>query len=139
MEITSLYKCKECKRVVEIKVAGKSHGCCSVSLEPCDLACCGTIMEKLTPHDKAEEGNEKHVPVVESVGDGIVVKVGSKEHPMETNHYIQMIEVMTKDQTTHTKYLTSADKPEAKFNIPKENVYSATAYCNLHGLLRTIL
>jgi superoxide reductase len=43
----------------------------------------------------ADQGSEKHVPVVGKSAQGIMVKVGSVPHPMEEKHYIEWIEVTT--------------------------------------------
>lgn len=74
---------------------------------------------------------EKHVPVYEVINDKIKVRVGSIDHPMEENHYIQWI-AMEKDGDLIKKELNPNDKPEAMFDyIPGTFIY---AYCNLHGL-----
>jgi superoxide reductase len=53
-------------------------------------------MKKLIANTR-DLGNERQVPVVESLDGGIVVKVGSIEHPMVDKHYIAFIKVLTKD------------------------------------------
>jgi len=45
------------------------------------LVCCNKLVKKLIANTE-DLGKEKHVPVVESLDGGIVVKVGSIEHPM---------------------------------------------------------
>jgi superoxide reductase len=77
---------------------------------------------------------EKHVPVVECVDGGYVVKVGSAEHPMTPEHYIQWIELQTETMVLR-KELTPVDKPEAFFRTD-EKVTGVREYCNLHGLWR---
>jgi len=79
-----------------------------------------------------DEGNEKHVPVIEKITNGIKVKVGSIEHPMEQDHYIEWIEIIA-DNKTYRKFLKPGDKPEAEFSITADNI-KAREYCNLHGL-----
>lgn len=76
---------------------------------------------------------EKHVPVYE-VNDGkICVKVGSVEHPMAENHYIEWVAVQT-DKGFYAKFLKPDEKPEACFTVDGENIEAVYAYCNLHGL-----
>ncbi|MDF2504055.1 MAG: desulfoferrodoxin [Clostridium sp.] len=75
---------------------------------------------------------EKHVPVVEQKGEEVFVKVGEVEHPMIDTHYIQWIEVLTKNKL-YRKYLNPGEKPEATFKIDEE-IVSVREYCNIHGL-----
>ena len=79
-----------------------------------------------------DQGNEKHVPVIEKTAKGVLVKVGSIQHPMEEQHYIEWIQILT-DGTTHRKYLKPGEKPEAEFPIQNTNV-QAREYCSVHGL-----
>ena len=115
-----VYKCEICGNVVEVL-----HG--SVG----QLVCCGQPM-KLMEAKKEEEGYEKHLPVVERKEGKIYVKVGSIEHPMEENHYIEMIEVITHDDRIIRKYLKPGDKPEAEFDV--DDIKEAREYCTIHGL-----
>jgi len=80
-------------------------------------------------------GLEKHVPIIEKVGDKVKVKVGSVPHPMEQKHYIEWIEIIT-DGKTYRKFLKPEDKPEAEFEITAEKI-EAREYCNIHGLWKT--
>jgi superoxide reductase len=76
---------------------------------------------------------EKHVPVCQT-GDGkAVVTVGSVEHPMLPEHFIEWIAVKT-DAGLYFKYLKAGDKPSATFDIGSETVEEVFAYCNLHKL-----
>ena len=76
-----VYKCNVCNQVVEVIVGGAG-----------ELVCCGEPME-LQKEKSVDEGQEKHVPVLDQSGKGTLVKVGSVPHPMEDNHYITMIEL----------------------------------------------
>jgi len=58
---------------------------------------------KLLEPKTEDVGKEKHVPVVE-IGEKVVVRIGSVPHPMEENHYIEWIDVITKD-AVYRKYL----------------------------------
>jgi superoxide reductase len=53
-------------------------------------------MKKLIANTR-DLGNERQVPVVESLDGGIVVKVGSIEHPMVDKHYIAFIVILARD------------------------------------------
>lgn len=96
--------------------------------------CCGdkmTLLEEKT----ADQTTEKHVPVIEKIDGGYRVFVGSTEHPMVENHYIQFIQLLVGDEV-HTKYLHPGEKPEAIFKTDAEGSVSAREFCNIHGLWR---
>ena len=66
----------------------------------------------------------------------VKVKVGSIEHPMTKEHYIEWISLQTKNGNQR-KTLSPEDKPEASFAIIEgDEVESVFAYCNLHSLLK---
>jgi len=118
-----IYKCEICGNMVDVVHEGGGV-----------LVCCGQKMELLEP--KTEDvGNEKHVPVVEKTDGGVKVKVGSVEHPMEEEHYIEWIDVVVGDKV-YRKFLNPGEKPEAEFKVDGEDII-AREYCNLHGLWRS--
>ncbi len=119
---SGIYKCMVCGNVVEVAVNGTGT-----------LVCCGQDM-KLMDEKTKEGAGEKHLPVVEEVADGILVKVGSVPHPMDPDHWIQFIEVFTKDGYILRKDLNPGDKPEVVFNVKKVNVSLIREFCNKHGL-----
>jgi len=80
----------------------------------------------------ADQGKEKHVPVVERTDTGVRVKVGDVPHPMEEKHFIQWIEVLA-DGTAYRKFLKPGQPAEAVFCIQAEDV-TARELCNVHGL-----
>jgi len=122
-EQKQIYKCNVCGNIVEVLHAGVGQ-----------LVCCGQPMELLT--EKTEDvGLEKHVPVIEKVGNKVKVKVGSIPHPMEQKHYIEWIEIITDDGTCR-KFLKPRDKPEAEFETSAEKI-EAREYCNIHGLWKS--
>ncbi len=75
---------------------------------------------------------EKHVPVIEHLGDHVIVKVGSVAHPMLDVHWIEWI-VLETNSGYQKKELKPGDAPEASFAVT-EPVVAAYEYCNLHGL-----
>ena len=77
---------------------------------------------------------EKHVPVW-TVENGIVhVKVGSVEHPMLPEHYIEWVSLQTK-QGNQRKELHPGENPEVCFALCEgDEVEAVYAYCNLHSL-----
>ena len=120
-----VYKCNVCGNVVETVEVGGG-----------ELVCCGKPME-LQKENAVDAATEKHVPVVSIEGNNVTVKVGSVEHPMGDEHYIEFIQLMKGDIVLAEKQLTPSDKPEAVFCIDDtDNIY-AREYCNLHGLWRS--
>lgn len=119
-ELKQVYKCEVCGNITE--VVHSSGG---------TLECCKQPM-KLKIENTTEAATEKHIPVIEKVEGGVLVKVGSVEHPMLDNHYIEWIEVHT-ENNVYRKFLKPGEKPEAFFKVD-EPVLFAREYCNLHGL-----
>lgn len=119
-QLNQIYKCEVCGNIIE--VVHPSGG---------TLVCCNQPM-KLMEENTTEAALEKHIPVIEKVDGGVVVKIGSVEHPMIETHYIEWIEVVTANKV-YRKYLKPGEKPEAYFKL-KEEVLFAREYCNLHGL-----
>jgi len=118
-----IYKCEVCGNIVE--VLNGHNG---------TLVCCGQPMV-LKKEDSVDAAAEKHVPVAETVPNGIRVTVGSVEHPMTENHYIEWIEILA-DNKIYRKYLNPGEKPQAEFCVKAEKII-AREYCNLHGLWKT--
>ena len=97
------------------------------------VVCCGERMSKLEPKT-ADSALEKHVPVIQTEGNLVTVTVGSTEHPMVENHFIQWIVLETK-QGRQRKQLQPGQKPQAVFALTEgDEVVAAYEYCNLHGL-----
>jgi len=115
-----IYKCQSCGHIIKIVHAGIGN-----------LVCCGKPMVKMV-EKTADVGKEKHVPVVEKTANGILVKVGSVPHPMETEHHIEWIEVRHGDHV-YVKGLKAGEKPEAEFCVLTTDV-KVREYCNVHGL-----
>lgn len=92
----------------------------------------GTIVPEITTENP---GHEKHLPVLTGDENGIHVVVGSIPHPMETDHYIEWIEVINGDYINR-KFLKPGDKPEACFYVPMQKGLVVRIYCNKHGLWR---
>ncbi len=93
--------------------------------------CCDQLMEKLEEQGKAK-GAGLHVPVIEKTAGGIKVKVPSVSDPMDTDHYIEWIEV-SQGKYLHVKGLTPGDRPEAEFAVTGPAV-KVRVYCEEHGL-----
>ena len=98
------------------------------------LVCCGDemIVMKANTEDASQE---KHVPVITKIDGGVRVTVGSVEHPMIPEHYIEWIQIITEDGKSYRKFLKPGEPPVAEFCVDAE-VVTAREYCNLHGLWR---
>ncbi len=96
------------------------------------VVCCGEKMEALVPNS-TEAAGEKHLPVVTLKDGAVYVNVGSVNHPMLDEHFIEWIYLET-ENGGQFKYITLGEAPEAVFAIGGDKPVAAYAYCNLHGL-----
>lgn len=119
----AFYKCNVCGNVVSVVEAG-----------PGQLVCCGEPMMLLEEKGQEQEGKEKHVPIIEKTDAGIRVKVGSIPHPMESEHYIELIQLIEGDNIVTGKRLKPGDEPVAEFCVIHTDNLKARALCNIHGL-----
>lgn len=101
------------------------------------ISCCGQNMTELVANT-TDAANEKHVPAVEIDGDIVKVSVGSVEHPMGEDHYIEWIFVET-DKGGQKVALKPGEKPYAEFNLHGAKAIAVYEYCNLHGLWKVEL
>ena len=116
------YKCKHCGKIIA-----------SVQETAVPTICCGEPMTLLVA-GSVDASVEKHVPVVSRSGNTVTVTVGSAEHPMTADHYIQWISLQTK-HGNQRKALKPTDKPAVTFALlDGDEIEAVYAYCNLHGL-----
>lgn len=115
-----VYKCELCGNIVEVLTAGGA-----------EMSCCGQQMT-LMSENTTDAAVEKHVPSLEKVEGGWQVNVGSVDHPMTNEHYIEWIE-LSAGNAVYRQFLDPSDKPNAFFPCDADSV-TARAYCNLHGL-----
>ncbi len=117
-----IYKCSVCGQMVEVLEGTNAN-----------LVCCGK--EMINQKAKSEDSSvEKHVPFVEEIEGGVLVKVGeNQDHPMTDEHYIQFIEVITQNEI-YRENLKPGDKPQAEFPVAKADIIEVREFCNLHGL-----
>ena len=127
-KLNQIYKCNICGNIVEVLHTGVG-----------ELVCCGEPM-KLQEENTVDGAGEKHLPIIEELHanvcqgkDGVKIKVGEIEHPMDEGHYIEWIEIITSDGRRGKKFLQPGEKPEVEFHTRIE-VVGARAYCNVHGL-----
>jgi len=115
-----VYKCGVCGNTVTMSVVGGG-----------ELVCCNQPMN-LQEEKTADQGVEKHLPVIAASGDRMTIKVGDTAHPMEADHYIQWIETISENGDAKI-FLSPGDPPERDFHRPKK-LKKVRAFCNLHGL-----
>lgn len=97
------------------------------------VMCCGQKMTELVP-GTTDASVEKHVPEYKVEGNKVVVTVGSVEHPMQEEHYIEWVSLQTKSGNQR-KALKPGQEPKVCFAIcDGDEVEAVYAYCNLHGL-----
>lgn len=116
------YRCVHCGQIIAI-----------VKKTGARVKCCGEFMEKIEP-GSVDAAVEKHVPVYEVKDGKVNVTVGSVNHPMAEEHFIEWIAIQTKFGNQR-KALTPGSEPKACFSICEDDeVQAVYAYCNLHGL-----
>jgi superoxide reductase len=120
------YLCKHCGNLV-----GKIHD------SGVEIICCGEPMMELVPNT-VEASVEKHLPVVTVDKDTVTVKIGSAPHPMIEKHYIMWVYLMT-EKGGQRKSLLPGEEPEVKFALVDDKPLAAYAYCNIHGLWKTVI
>jgi superoxide reductase len=97
------------------------------------IHCCGEEMRELIP-GATEASGEKHIPVYETVGNTVRVTVGSTEHPMTADHYIEWICLETKKGIQYS-HLEPGNEPKAVFSMCEgDEVRMVYAFCDQHGL-----
>ena len=126
---TKFYICRRCGNLV-----GMVHD------SGVPMICCGEKMELTQPWvpNTVEASGEKHLPVAVMDGNVLRVHVGSVDHPMLPEHFIEWVYVQT-DQGGQRKALKPGDAPEVSFCLGDDKAAAVYAYCNLHGLWMTEL
>ena len=97
------------------------------------VVCCGQKMTELMP-GTTDGALVKHVPVYEVKDNKVYVTVGSVEHPMLQQHYIEWISIQT-NKGMQRKVLSPGQVPKVTFALCEDEKLEAVyEYCNLHGL-----
>lgn len=117
----NIYRCKSCGNILVEAVNGGGP-----------LTCCGTEMTPLKA-GITDAAQEKHVPVYKLEGNSLNVNVGGVTHPMERDHYIQLI-LVQQENTVQYRTLNPGEAPQATFDIDPLKPFTVYEYCNLHGL-----
>lgn len=115
-------KCSHCGNIVAV-----------VHETKVPVMCCGQKMEQIIP-GTVEASREKHIPVFEVKDNIVIVNVGSIDHPMVEEHFIEWVSVQTK-YGNQRKQLKPGQDPKVYFALCEgDEVEAVYAYCNLHGL-----
>ena len=116
------YSCEECGEIIHFdKYTGVP------------VLCEGKEMKELVP-GVVDASSEKHVPDVEVNGNKVTVKIGTLEHPMLEEHYIEWILIETKKGYQKVN-LKPGDEPRAEFVLTDDDeLVAAYEFCNLHKL-----
>ena len=115
-------KCAKCGNIVAV-----------VHATGVPVMCCGQKMEQIIP-GSVEASLEKHIPQYTVENNKVHVVVGSVEHPMIPEHYIEWVSVQTKFGNQR-KQLKPNQEPKVCFSLCEgDEVEAVYAYCNLHGL-----
>ena len=119
------YICSHCGKIIT-----------SVKETGVPVICCGDIMKELIA-GTTDAAQEKHVPVYAVESGKVVVKVGSVEHPLTNEHFIEWVCLQT-NIGLKINHLKPNDKPETVFAVlENEEVEAVYAYCNLHSLWKS--
>jgi len=123
--LNEIYKCKLCENIIELVHNGTG-----------ELVCCGQTMV-LQNEKVKDDGQEKHLPIIEKGEDNLItIMIGEVKHPMEENHHIEWIEIITEDGKNLKKYLKIDELPATAFKCISP-IKEVRAYCNIHGLWST--
>ncbi|MCI8513741.1 MAG: helix-turn-helix domain-containing protein [Lachnospiraceae bacterium] len=94
-----------------------------------NFSCCGITL----PEAEAEQTEEDHPIRIETVDDEYFVTMG---HPMKKEHYISFFAYVTSDRAGLIKLYPEQD---AAARFRKKGHGILYAYCNRHGLFKTVI
>ena len=116
------YNCDKCGNIIRMVVD-----------KGIPVVCCGNTMRELLPNT-VEASHEKHIPEIDFARNTLRVKVGNISHPMEKEHSIEWVYVVTTEGEQYKPLKLDKD-PEVEFALVNgEKPVKVYAYCNLHGL-----
>ena len=119
------YTCKHCGNIIAM-----------IRNMGVPILCCGEKMNEMLP-GTTEASGEKHIPVYKTDGNTVSVTVGSAEHPMTKEHYIEWICLETAHGIQYV-HLKPEDKPKAEFALCEgDEVRAVYAFCNQHELWKS--
>ncbi len=117
--------CKHCGNIIAI-----------INNSGVPIQCCDEDMQEIIP-GTTEASEEKHIPVFKTEDDTVSVSVGSVEHPMTPEHYIEWVCIESNDGFQYKK-LTPNMPPKVNFSLSKgDSVKAGYAFCNQHSLWKS--
>ena len=126
MKRSTFYKCDVCGAMAVKVVDGEG-----------ELCCCKQPM-RVVEANTSDAAQEKHVPDVSVQNNILYAQVGSVAHPMEEDHYIQWVYVVT-EHGVIARCLEPGHAPEATIALGSETPLEVYEYCNKHGLWKAEL
>lgn len=122
-KLLELYRCEICNNLVEIDHEGAGT-----------LVCCGQDMKLLVEHEAtSENAHFAHVETIEN-NDGSKIITVKINHGMTDEHYIEFIEVISKDNKyTKKKFLKPGETPEMMIRCHCDEGFYIRLYCNKDG------
>lgn len=118
--------CKHCGNIVGLVVSGGAP-----------LTCCGDQMEELK-QNTSEASAKSHMPVIQIENDKVTVSIGDVAHPMKPEHFVAWIYLET-ENGGQRKAISLDQAPQAVFTLYEDKALAAFAYCNQHGLWKTVV
>ncbi len=116
------YKCEHCGNIIAY-----------VNNSGVNVVCCGNPMEEIKANT-TDASVEKHVPVYTLENNILTVTIGSVEHPMVAEHYIEWVAVTTTYGNQRKKLMPNINPSVSFALLDGEEINNIYAYCNLHGL-----
>jgi len=110
-----VYKCEMCGNIVEVLHGGAGA-----------LVCCGEEMVQIK-ENTTDAAQEKHVPVKEDADHGVKVTVGSVAHPMESDHFIEWIEVIAGGKAYREFLEPGGARPTGSSSSPAASLWRRSA------------
>ncbi len=122
-DFLELYRCNLCFHVVEICKEGVG-----------ELVCCGEKMEKL--EENIANPDNAHFANIENISD--IEKKITFNHPMTQEHYIEFVEIISKDlKHIKRKHFSFDDELEMTIKCNCKNGFDVRLYCNRDGVWKT--
>ena len=122
-KLLELYKCDICNNIIEIAHEGIG-----------EIVCCNKNMELL--EEKTPNQEDAHFAHIENI-DEITKKIYFN-HPMNDEHYIEFIEVISLDNKyIKRKHLKPNETAQLSFKCECKEGFYVRNYCNIHGLNKT--
>lgn len=97
------------------------------------LSCCGESLSEVSV--MSGDGDVKHRPVLQIEDDQVFIRVGEVEHPMDVDHYIKWILVISNKNSRLISF-NPGEKPECV--VPFEQGLEVYAFCNKHSLWKNL-